>query len=233
MARDRGINKLNSQSTNASSFGWCLYCLQRVGQRRFRQLNDAQMCEDCFKKYKPFESAIKTNLTHDGKALVKSHTVCKQTYSHKRETSNATVPLKSAKKLPKPPSEAKLTRLLEEDELKKALDKIEVGNNWREACAKHLNWPTSKVRAVGRRLVNKGFLIPPKPIEDMILEILAEKPFSTCYQVAESLPIGTEWTREILGKLVKQGKVIVSKDFYRNKPDKYSINNKTQPVSSS
>jgi len=192
------MNKLNIQPTSLPSFGWCSYCLQSVGQRKFRQLNSNQMCQDCSKKYKPQVkekpwpplTATKTRLTHKV-VETKSHTaeisdpICKGRAAARGATARKT-------KAKKPPSELKLTLLLEEDELKKALDKMEVGANWRKAIASHLNWSIKKVRAVGRRLVKKGFLIPPKPIEDMILEILAENPFSTCYEIANDLPIETE-----------------------------------------
>ena len=217
-----------------SKFGWCLHCTQRTGQRRFRELNSLGYCQDCCRKYfavpLPVEEITTPKTITFPTQPIPKVKKAKQKTPSKTEINQTEVKEKKVKKIkektPKPISEIKIARLEEEKQLLEALEIVQVGGKWREAIANYLNWPLQKLRKASRRLTKKGIKIPSISMSDLILELLQDKPHSTVEELAQEMPIKKDWIYQILSELVKSGKVEVKKDFYRNKPNRYSVTEK-------
>ena len=173
---------------------WCYGCSDRVGSRRFRQLTINNVCEDCDKRIKPENRVIKSILEWERECQRRG-------------------PSKCVVKDLEPQEKQKLERdkqLCEEErQLIGVFNQLQVemiGIWWRETAAYRLNWNSSKVKSVIKRVRYYNEL-KPVSVADHVLKFV-----SSDYLTARQIRCNFEgftvvWICMTLEKLVKDKRI--------------------------
>ena len=173
---------------------WCYGCADRVGSRRFRQLTINNVCEDCDKRIKPENRVIKSILEWESECQRRG-------------------PSKCVVKRLEPQEERKLERdkwLCEEErQLIGVFNQLQVemiGIWWRETAAHRLNWNSSKVKSVIKRVRYYNEL-KPVSVADHVLKFVLND-YSTARQIRCNFENFTVvWICMTLERLVKDKRI--------------------------
>lgn len=165
---------------------WCYGCADRVGSRRFRQLTINNVCKDCDKRMKPENRVIESTIEWKDKYQVKRL---------------------------KPQEKRKLERdkqLCEEErQLIDTFNQLQIemiGIWWRETAAHRLNWSSSKVKSVIKRVRHYNEL-KPVSVADHVLKFVSND-YSTARQIRCNFEGFTVvWICMTLERLVKDKRI--------------------------
>jgi len=173
---------------------WCYGCADRVGSRRFRQLTINNVCEDCDKRIKPENRVIKSILEWESE--------CQRRGPNKCVAKNL-----EAQEIQKLERDKWLCE--EERQLIGVFNQLQVemiGIWWRETAAHRLNWNSSKVKSVIKRVRYYNEL-KPVSVADHVLKFV-----SSDYLTARQIRCNFEgftvvWICMTLEKLVKDKRI--------------------------
>ena len=198
---------------------WCYGCADRVGSRKFRQLTINNVCEDCDKRIKPENRIIESILEWEGE--------CRRRGSNKCVVKNL-----KAQEIRKLERDKWLRE--EERQLIGVFNQLQVemiGIWWRETAAHRLNWNSSKVKSVIKRVRYYNEL-KPVSVADHVLKFV-----SSDYLTARQIRCNFEgftvvWICMTLEKLVKDKRIEkkVNRPYetlYRLLPIDYTIASKS------
>lgn len=188
---------------------WCYSCVNRVGERRFRQLTINQVCQDCDKYITP-------TLCPEPRLIVELPPQKPKPSQHKPS------PHKSPRKqYPSVAEKEKIergkarleerTRLFKEQEAQliqvfNELQSEREGVWWRKLAAKRLGWHPSLVDQTIRR-VRQYHDLRPIPITDQIIKFVTDD-WQTARQILQNFRTFTiDWVCVNIEKLVQEGRV--------------------------
>ena len=173
---------------------WCYGCADRVGSRRFRQLTINNVCKDCDKRIKPENRVIKSILEWENE--------CRRRGPNKCVVKNL-----KAQEIQKLERDKQLCE--EERQLIDTFNQLQVemiGIWWRETAAHRLNWNSSKVKSVIKRVRYYNEL-KPISVADHVLKFV-----SNDYLTARQIRCNFEgftvvWICMTLERLVKDKRI--------------------------
>ena len=173
---------------------WCYGCADRVGSRKFRQLTINNVCEDCDKRIKPENRIIESILKWEGE--------CRRRGPNKCVVKNL-----KAQEIRKLERDKWLCE--EERQLIGVFNQLQVemiGIWWRETAAHRLNWNSSKVKSVIKRVRYYNEL-KPVSMADHVFKFISND-YSTARQIRCNFEDFTVvWICMTLEKLVEDKRI--------------------------